>query len=341
MRLTVDDVLREGRRRKRNRRAAWLSAAAAVAVAGVIVVPSLMRPPPRVPSTGLTQPGAFDGNIAPARVGNLEITGTTDVTRGFQVAVVTKAGGTGWTLGRVTLFGTGVLNPEQYLQGEPLEIGARPAKYVPSVRFGDADGPTGRAVVWEYAENAFALVTTSLSLPTIPPPPPSAPPDYFPRSLTKQEMIDVARAVRTTTPVPMTVGFHLTEIPVGYRLDSAGRVGYGYSELAEGKSWVRLVRGDFHYAGLAGPEVTPQVGGKPLPSIEILVSRAGEVLPENAGKTKCVPIRHCYRWTDDGKYIAEVRGVGVENPQLGEVIADLVFAGDDPATWTKASDFGG
>jgi hypothetical protein len=307
-------------------------------------------PPPVAPPTGnpvveaspLRYPAEpMTGNIDGFRLGALTVSDTVQVTPGYQVALITSAGYEGIatddehvdhrfpsTVGLVTVFRRGVLNPEPYTAGEPLTINGRPGRYVQSVRSRDAGTPRP-AVIWEYDDDAFAVVTDLGRS----------------RTLTRVEMIDVARQVRSMSSRPVMVGVKLSWIPAGFRLDAAGVADQALSMSLDGQSHLRLIKGEVRYRNLTGPVENPTVAGRPLPVIELNLYPRWWIeseMPNRAPAALCMPSSgSCYRYAPRGGWQAEVRATGGTVPErdLIRMLQGITFADPaDPSTWYKATE---
>ena len=294
--------------------------------------------PTTAPLTYPVEP--MTGNLDGFRLGALTVSDTAQVTPGYQIALITSAGYDGIatdedrvdhrfprTIGLVTVFREGVLNPEPYRSGESLTINGRPGKYVKSVRQGDLGSPRP-AVIWEYDENAFAVVTDLGRQ----------------RTLTRAEMIDVAARVRSMASQPVTVGIKLSRVPPGFRLDAAGVADQSLSMSLDGQSHLRLIKGEYRYPGITGPIQNPAATGRRLPTIQLDVyprwwARHSPPSGQPADAAFCVPSNICYRGSEDGRWQLEVSGVGVPDSELRRLLERVTLADPlDPSTWYKATE---
>ena len=369
LRYSVEDAIAAGRKRQRRLRAAWAgagSAAVVVAVAAAVAMPQVIPdrrpvgPAPVAPAASPvpTQRVSFEypadeytGNIASFTVGNLTVTGTVHMTPGYQVAVVVAQGrGTpiedenGTThqmpndVGNVVVYRAGVFDPAQFESGEPVSInGAHgyyraPVKVKPTasnLKFPAQARQVNPALAWEYADNAWAVVSTNANA-----------------EITKQQLIAVAGKLTSSTPAPVKVGFRLTYVPAGFNLAAAGTSDSNLLSPLEGESYVRLVKGDFAYKGLTEPARDMfLVGKKQLPLIQIAIypkwySKYVAPRGEPVSAAFCGADSLCYRVTSNGEYDVEVNGGGaVPDAELLKMLKMLKFADPgDPGTWLTATD---
>ncbi|WP_250007158.1 hypothetical protein [Actinoplanes sp. M2I2] len=354
MRFTPDDILGLGRRRKRNRRAAAVaSAATALAVAVVAVAPNALGGGDDLaPAAGgpamLTVAGPFQGTIVTTEAAGFTISETAQVTDGYQLATITTPQDTARAAGLVALFRPGVFSAKAYTEGgQKVDVDGRPGWYVPEVRFADEPDP-GPALVWEYAENAYALVAAyhrtgrGAGVPepdpsdttTIYPEPPKAGPPW----MDKAQLTTVAAAVRTTdTAEPLRVGVKLPELPSGWSLDSAGTLSSTYG-LLDDDSHLRLVQGSHTYQDV--DQLRTPAG---LASIVISAGpyRASEANLEIApGEVRCPKVDWCVWLNADRTWLAAITataadgsvnnaGTGITQATLKAMLSSATIA--DPA----------
>jgi hypothetical protein len=322
LRHSAGDVLAAARRHRARRRATTASLATAVLVAAALVVPRVFtdrppEPPAPVappPTAAFTYPaGPLTGNIPRYAAGPLTVSGTVRVTPAFQVAEITDGvhrddrGGL-VPVALLTVFKPGSLDPSAYLSGESLTINGRPGKYVPAIPYDNRSSPEP-AVIWEYDEDAYAVVTDR----------------GVPQPITRAEMIAVAEALRPGAEQPVRVGFRLSYVPADFTLGTAGAF--------TGESSLYLVPGTY-------PR-TLRNADDPLrrSMIRLRLHPANEAKGRSSG-TYCPSTGLCYRATPDRRYVLGVVGTGAQtDAELRKILDRATIAvPDDPATWYPAAD---
>jgi hypothetical protein len=337
-----------GRRLRRRRRNAWaLTGTVATVVAlsaGVAVVRGLAtydttpaaatKPAPVAPFA--YPAAAMTGNIKGFQVDGYTVTGTVQVTPGYQIAnVLAKDDGGGDAVdaaggqhdvvhaaGVVTVYRAGAFDPKPFTSGSPVTVNGHPG-FTASYQFGlFAPAP---AVAWQYADGAWAVVAEAQDSPLRP-----------------DQLIDIARGVTSAVPAAPTVAFRTTYLPPGFEPTAVGTVDWQLTVMMPGQSYLELHKGDLPYRNLTMPVYDdPIVGQKAIPMIELTVYPAWSAkYSPPAGKPRnfafCADQSLCYRATDDGKYQVEANGGGtLPDSELLKVVKGLVFADPgDPSTWT-------
>ncbi|MBM2617937.1 hypothetical protein JIG36_20475 [Actinoplanes sp. LDG1-06] len=208
-RFTVDDFIRAGRRRRRRRNAGW-AIAAVVAVAIAIGVPQILTRPPSHPVNPVPTPTrALDRLFKTYQVGDLTVGDPEWVGVNNQTTYIGRDRPPGRPLRAV-----GILNvyragfeptrawAEKVTPTDP--IGGRPA-YFAAARPARDNGiwKPVRVLVWQYADNATAVVTAY---------------DRY-LGLDDAEMRAVAsRFVLQATPQPIRQRYTVSWTPPGLRL---------------------------------------------------------------------------------------------------------------------------
>jgi hypothetical protein len=356
-RYSVEDAVAAGRKLQNRRRATWTvagAAAAVVAVAAGVAVPQLVagrRPvttpvaPAASPTTKKAIPpfeypdAPFTGNIVGFKSGDFTVSGTVQVTPGYQVAVIVAPGhgtptvdGAGKThqspndVGTVTVFRPGAFDPKDFKSGRPVKINGHAGWYQSSVTTSQYGRPSP-AVAWPYAANAWTVISTSDR-----------------GGLTQQQLTDLAAKLTSGPPQPARVGFKLSYVPKGFQLAAAGPSSTLMSPMT-GESYGRLFKGNYPYKHMTGTIDEPNLTNSQLPMMAFTVYPKwyGKYSPP-AGQPKnapyCASQSLCYRSTDDGEYEFELNGGGaVPDAELIKMLNHLTFATDpaDPSTWYDAT----
>ncbi|GAA2567012.1 hypothetical protein GCM10010435_45720 [Winogradskya consettensis] len=359
-RYTVEDALAAGQKRQRQRRALWAvsgSAAVVLAVAGVAAIPQLLpsnekgSPAPAAAPVTAGKPAApkafaypadaFTGNIESYKVGKLTVSDTVLVTPGYQVASVLGAGEGTKTidlkgkshsspnqLGSLVTYAKDAFDPKVAEKGTAQSVGSHSGYFVAGEKEG-TDPKKGASysettLSWEYADDSWAVISVSGAA-----------------KVTAADLAKLGAGLNAGPTEPTKVNFKLGYVPEGYTLSAAGRTDDGLTAPMVGKSYVRLLKGDFPYKNLTDTVIDPYaVGDQQLPVLSFTVYPAWEQKYEAPGKTPyCPQDSICYRYTDDGKYFIEASGGGfVSDDELRKVLNNVTFANvEDSATWFDAT----
>jgi hypothetical protein len=344
-RYDASTVVEAGRKLRRRRRSVWAVAGAAVAVAAIAVpqvlvdghtgsVPAATKPATVAPFE--YPAGALIGNIKGFQVDGFTVTGTVQVTPGYQIAnVLAKNDGGGDEIDGsgdrhevvhaaavLAVYRAGAFDPKAFTSGSPVTVNGHHG-FLASYRFGlFAPAP---AVAWQYADGAWAVVARAQDGP-----------------IDEDQLLDIANGVTSTTPATPTVAFRTTYLPTGFRPTATGTVDWQLTAMMPGQSYLELHKGDFAYKNLTMPVYDdPVVGNRPMPMIQLTVYPAwsGKYTPP-AGTPRNSPFCEsqslCYRATDDGKYQLEANGGGtLPDSELLKIVKGITFADPgNPSTWT-------
>jgi hypothetical protein len=343
LRYDASTAVEAGRRLRRRRRSTWAVAGIAVAVTAIAVprvfvgdhsVPTAESPAPVAPF--VYPAGAMVGNIKSFQVDGFTVTGTVQVTPGYQIAnVLAKDDGGGDAIDAngdkhavvhaaavVAVYRAGAFNPKAFTSGTPVTINGHHG-FVASYQFNLFQ--PAPAVAWQYADGAWAVVAKAQDGP-----------------IDEDGLIAVANGVTSTAPAATTVAFRTTYLPDGFRPTAAGTVDWQLTVMTPGQSYLELHKGGFAYRNLTMPVYDdPVVGKKSMPMIALTVYPAWSAkYSPPAGTPKdgafCVPDSLCYRATDDGKYQIEANGGGtLPDSELLKVVKGITFADPgNPSTWT-------
>jgi hypothetical protein len=349
---SADDVLATGRLVRRRRRAAWTGAATlgvVIAVAAATSVPQYLAARPQ--RTGAAAPAAAEAKQKPAtisypaaqftyglsgyRVGPFTITPAQNVTPGYQVAFVSKAGvGTSTTdtnkavhptvpaVGILTLYRPGVFDPSAYKSAEAVQVAGQPGKYDPKARW-----TTGRrganqhpGLAWQYGDNAWATLNSD-----------------WDGVFTEQNLIDIAAGLKAAPEQAVTVAFKPGYLPAGWHLVSAGLTSEAPGVVGLVRSGVRLVQVPLQYTQLREPLLAGS-GDKPVQTFELTVYPAWYSNSIKTADPSCTSPGVCYRKA--GKYMIEAAATGtLANSVLLKVLNGLQVANiDDASTWFTAAE---
>ncbi|GAA2492393.1 hypothetical protein [Winogradskya humida] len=357
-RYTVEDALAAGHKRQRQRRALWAvsgSAAVVLAVAGAAAVPQLLpshekaAPAAALPQAAAGKPSPFaypasdfTGNIESYKAGTLTVSDTVLVTPGYQVANVIGEGEGSKTIdlkgkshsspnwvGSLVTYAKGVFDPKVAEKGTAQKVGSHSGYFTAGQKEG-TDPKKGAAVYskttlsWEYADDSWAVISV-----------------FGGEKLTAADLAKLGAGLNAGPAEPTKVNFKLGYVPAGYTLSAAGRTDDGLTAPVPGKSYLRLLKGDFPYKNLTDTVIDPYVvGDQQLPVLSFTVYPAWNQKYEAPGKTPYCPTDSiCYRYTDDGKYFIEAGGGGfVSDDELRKILSNVTFANvEDSATWFDAT----
>ncbi|WP_432842887.1 hypothetical protein [Dactylosporangium sp. CA-092794] len=327
-RFDVEEAVAAGRRLRARRRAGWAaSVTVAVVALGIGVAVSL----PRAGGVTAETPGSvapqFDypadpmtGNIAPYQTNGVLVTGTLHVTPGYQAAQVVRPGDLGPPTGVLVVYRPGAFDPSGFGRGEAVTVAGHPGRFMPVTTL-TSTGRSGPALAWQYADKAWAVVSSNN-------------PE---RDLTRDELLAVAAGLRSGPARVPAVGFRLGFVPAGFTAQDAGRADEGLGSSAPGESFVRLVQGGGGYTKLQRPVIdAPVVHGDKLPTIDLNLYPSWWLAhPGTPRKSVCAETSVCSVASPDGAWVVQARGGGtVPDAQLLKVLDSVTFA--DPnrqTTW--------
>jgi hypothetical protein len=191
--------------------------------------------------------------------------------------------------------------------------------------------PGNKLLAWEYADNAWASVTSISS---------DADDPSF------EELTALVAGLKPSTPRPAKLPFKVGYLPGGYQPVQIG------THALPGLSGISGARdGDHGGATFARPApattglTAPFDGGPSMikGSFDIFVTPSrNSNQPAQAGRTKCYPNGFCNVWSADGKVQVQVslQGTGAKLPEAElKRIAQSIKVADvtDEATWTPAA----
>ncbi|GIF52810.1 hypothetical protein DFJ67_1156 [Asanoa ferruginea] len=258
--VTVDDIVRAGRKRLRRSRSGKLAGAAlgigAAVTALTIATSSLAGSPPAPPAAPpIVAPTGFTVTFAGYQVGDFRVADPAQITPGYQRSVIKRAnvdlgGGSRTTLdaGTLTVYAPGVFRPDRYDDGTAIVVGGRPG-YATTLdrRFIVGEPGSNRrstrtevlplpAVAWQYATGSWATLESE---------------DVGARGVPADALRQLAEAFApAASPRPATTAFRARYVPAGWTLASAG------SALVTGDddlSTAHWVRGGARFDSLAEP----------------------------------------------------------------------------------------
>lgn len=275
--------------------------------------------------------------------GRLQVTEPVLATPGYQEARVRrpdqnvdKTDDAGKVLATLPTFGAlltvyrpGSFTPERFAGQEAITVGARPGWYAADLPYQDDepfDGKPRPALAWEYADGAWAVIST-------------LDPEPYPR----EDLAAVAAGFTLVTPYPAVTPIDLVHIPAGYQLISGGAAGdwphYSASFLM---GTVRLVSERVGYRDLVMP-LDAAFHGYPTVGVAIYDAKwgkYGDVVTPGA-PTECPNERVCSRYTADGRWHIEVttEEYGVDPAELTKVANEVRIADvTNRATWFLLTD---
>ncbi|RIV38634.1 hypothetical protein [Micromonospora radicis] len=372
---TADDIIAAGRRAERRRRAGFASAGAAglvvVAVAGTFALTSVTSSPPaktELPAAnaaGTTAAAGQDGNTGwpDATPFNFTFSGFTAgkfrvedpivASTAYQIAPVRqldrtttelpenvrknlrpgKSGETtsGAHFAYLTLYRPGAFDPSGVTDGTPLTVAGRQA--IASA----ATNPPNRQLAWEYADNAWAVVTAFA---------------YGP-DLSVEDLSALVTALKPSPAAPAKLPFRVGYLPAGYTPVEVG------TNAIPGLNGIAAPGDNYGGATFASPP--PAVTGLSQPfggaagadipsSFSIFVTPAAKSNQQatagetQAGETKCYPQQpsrpFCNVWTADGTVHVQVVSTGqFPTAELTRIAQSVELADvEDEATWIPAAE---
>ncbi|WP_250000219.1 hypothetical protein [Actinoplanes sp. M2I2] len=373
---SADDIITAGRRAERRRRAGLASAGAAglvvVAVAGAFALPALTGPDATRPNTGpaasvaaAPKPVAFDFTYRGYDVGKFHVKDPIVVSAAYQMSSIYMDGrftndesvgdisGDELAANRsrprlnafLTVYRPGAFDPKGIEKGTELTVAGRRA--VQATLPGELDpakapAPGNKLLAWEYADNAWATVTSQSNI--------AAEPSFA-------DLGTLIPGLKPDQPRPATLPFTVGHVPDGYQAIQVA------SHAAIGLGGIYLAR-DGIYGAVEYGRKAPRTTGLTKPweqgaaarrsgtfTITVLPSEKTNS-PAEAGKTQCFKWHACTIWSADGKLAIEVSAGGAGTPSRNRTpaptdlpdaeltkIAESVKLADleKDSTWTPAS----
>jgi hypothetical protein len=370
---SADEIITAGRRAERRRRAGLASAGAAglvvVAVAGAFAVPSLTgrdtTGPDRsgpAPAAAAEEQPAFDFTFKGYDVGKFHVKNPIVVSSAYQMSSIYMDGrytndeSVSGDMSEdelahnrsrprlnafLTVYRAGAFDPQGIEKGTELTVAGHravqatlPAELDPA----KAAAPGNKLLAWEYAENAWATVTSQSNI--------AAEPSFADLGTL---VPGLKPGAARPAPLPFTVG----HVPDGFRpvqVGSHASIGLGGINLARDGVW-----GAVEYR-LQAPPATgltkPWEQGEAAPrdrfTITVLPSEKANG-PAEAGQTRCFKWHVCNVWSADGKVLIEVNAGrpgrnaepaagGLTDAELTQIAKSVTLAdlGND-STWTPAA----
>ncbi|MFV2017307.1 hypothetical protein [Micromonospora sp. LOL_023] len=356
LRYSVDEIVKAGQRVQRRRRLGWLtsgvSAVAVLGVAAALAAPSLLggaSPPATVgedtaAAQALAVPGPpFTFSFAGYRVGELQVADPIIVSTAYQIAPVYADGMTtndqsvdpdqerslpdaspqDPTLSAyLTVYRPGAYDPTSLVDTQSVTVAGRPGLEVNS---SGGAWAAKRTLAWEYAENAWAVLDSMSSEPSLP---------------SAGDLRELAAGWRPTPPTTAKVPFTMAYLPAGYSLDEVSM------HAMTGLNGIAFARnGD--YAGLlfsspAQPTtgLTAPYGGvdgeSPAGSFSIYVGPAENSDQRPSPGVTCLG-GFCNKWfAGDSINVQVASGGRLSNAEMTKIL-DGISVGDvhDDSTWTE------
>ncbi|MCA2216435.1 hypothetical protein [Jidongwangia harbinensis] len=385
MARTADDIVAAGRRAERRRRAGFASAGAAglvvVAVAGAFALPAvraeqntLAGPAPAGAATAETGPFAFTFHGYDA--GTLHVQDPIVASTAYQIAPVYSDGHTsndrpltaeeaetrGGTVERkradmgkpslwayLTVYRPGAFDPAGIADGKDVTVAGRRAVRATLPVGLDPDKPAAggnKLFAWEYADNAWAAVTSYSSDPATP---------------TFEDLGGLVDGLTPGTPAPALVPFTVGYLPDGYlplQIGTHAMPGLGGIATARAGDYggATYTKPAAPTSGLTAPYDAAADAIRDGFHVLVTPSTSSNQSPE-PGATTCRQVSDrsvgsrnspadggfCTVWSADGKVQLQVTATGLGNKvpltELEKVAKGIRLADvTDESTWTPAAD---
>jgi hypothetical protein len=334
---TADDIVTAGRRAERRRRAGMASAGAAglvvVAVAGAFALPSLTSRNATRPDTGgaapaaaAPAPAAFDFTFKGYDVGKFHVKDPIVVSTAYQMSSIYMDGRftNDESVGDVgeaelaanrsrprlnaflTVYRPGAFDPDGIEKGTELTVaGHRAVQATTQVHAEPPAVPGGdKLLAWEYADNAWATVTSQSNVADAP---------------SFADLGTLVPGLKQSPARPSTLPFTVGHVPDGYQAVQVS------SHASIGLGGINLARDGVYGAAEYGREARPTTGltrpweqGEQVrPSGTFTIT----VLPSEKANTQVeAGTTHCFKWhacsvvSADGKVVIEVAAGGAGTP---------------------------
>ncbi len=327
--------------RPRTRRAWWMAAAGAglatLAALTAVSVPRLADQlngvlgrarPSASPSSPPSSPYAqtrvptFSFTYAGWSQGRVRVSSPLVVSTAYQMSAI-RGTDDGDVLGVLTVFRPGAYDPETLTGAESTTIRNRPAKYDGAFPVPSTPGATNRVLVWQWADNAWAMVYA-----------------YSKASgLSIGEMRQLGDGLRTVTPTPARLPITMSYVPAGYRPVEVGSHAWatesGVVSINEGNyGGLMFARPTPAPVGLDGPW-DPE-SGPTTDNFVVFVSPSGRHRPD--GTTGCQDT-FCYLYAGGSRVRIEVVSHGrLSDQEATKVLKGIKLADvDDDHSWTEAT----
>lgn len=383
MTRTADDIVVAGRRAQRRRRAGFASAGAAGLVAVAVTGAFLLPIPGDGRDTSITAATAGDAGWPEATpftftfkgydAGTLHVQDPIVASTAYQIASVYSDGHTAndqpmtrqeveeqgaaflrnrengkpglWAY--LTVYRPGAFDPTKIKDGTNVTVAGRRAVQA-TLPVGLApqrpvDGGN-KLFAWEYAENAWAAVTSYSG--------DKATPSF-------EELGGLVEGLKPSRPTPALVPFTVGYLPDGYvplQIGTHATAGLGGIAAARAGDYggATFTRSAVPSTGLTAPYDATEGGIKDGFHISVIPSSSADQTPK-PGVTKCydvpdrpgwdglLPNSWCQFWSADGTVVLEVSAAGrgnqlpraeLEKIAKGITVADVA----DESTWTPATD---
>jgi hypothetical protein len=314
--LDLDLITLRGRRKIRRRRWSVVAAAVAVTLAAGSLFPFVRRDSRPAPVAPVPASPVFAARLHGFSFGGFTVGASTMVTPGYEVAPLTRDGVSGPTrwAGSVEVYRAGAFDPTVFRAGTPVVVGATPGFLhvdTTTLRYGAAGNQKiavlkKPAVAWQYADNAWAVVRSSLD-----------------GQLKTGMLVSLASHLALGPAAVVKLPFRVGYVPPGLSVAGAGRISpdfirdttlgrLGEMTLAPSRSWTGLTS-------------TVQLGG-----VTIVEEKQQEGVPR--GATSC-DSWGCYRGLPGTDLYIGVTGK-LPTVQLRKLIDSLTLADPSrPATW--------
>jgi hypothetical protein len=372
---SADDIVAAGRRAERRRRAGLASAGAAglvvVAVAGAFGLPLLTGPNATGPDPGraaaaaaVPEPAAFDFTFKGYDVGTFHVKDPVVVSAAYQLSSIYLDGRftNDESVGDIseaesaanrsrprlnaflTVYRPGAFDPKGIENGTELTVAGRRAVQATTQVFGEPPAVPGgdKLLAWEYADNAWATVTSQSN---------DADEPSF------ADLATLVPGLKQSPARPATLPFTVGHVPDGYQAVQVG------SHASTGLGGIYLAR-DGVYGGVEYTREAPPATGLTEPweqsgqpprigtfTITVLPGEKANA-PVEAGKTACFTWHACSVMSADGKVVIEVSAGGAGTPsrrstpgrtdlsdaELTKIAKSVKLANlEKDSTWTPAS----
>jgi hypothetical protein len=331
---SADDIIKAGRRAERRRRAGLASVGAAglvaVAVAGAFALPSLGAKQADGPGLTAAAPArvpAFDFTYQGYDAGKFHVQDPIVVSTAYQMSSIYMDGRftndqsvsgevSSSTLARnrsrprlnafLTVYRPGAFDPKGIEKGTELTVAGHRAVQATTPVFSEPPAVPGgdKLLAWEYADNAWATVTSHSN---------DADEPSF------ADLGALVPGLKQSSARPATLPFTVGYVPGGYQavqVSSHASSGLGGIYLARDGVYgaVEYTREALPATGLTMPwEQREQARPSGTFTITVLPGEKANA-PVEAGKTKCFKWHACSVASADGKVVIEIAAGGAGTP---------------------------
>ncbi|WP_433082515.1 hypothetical protein ACQP1P_01965 [Dactylosporangium sp. CA-052675] len=343
MRREVEDFVTAGKRRRTRHRLLQGGGGAAALLIGLALVPALSSPSPAPAPASVAAPVSYPDSgwtygFKGYRTGDFTVTAPEHITPGYQELYVQRGkevsklyGGSGGDVvassplysANITVYRPGVFQPSRFTGGEAVTVKGRPGLFKQSLKYIDSsDLAPGVALAWQYADNAWAVVSSVVQ-----------------GEYDKAELLQLASGLAPSAATPATVAIKASFVPAGYTLVSAGRTDDFPSGASYMAASIRLSRTVPSYASLTEP-IDASTGHGPTVRIALYpVEFTDSTHRKPGGASFCNSgnANLCFRMTAGGRYLAEIYadgGAAIPQSDLLKTLDGLQFADPKrPSTW--------